>query len=164
MEDNRPKAQHWTFVKPSFDDNDIDRVQNLHRGYPSLIVYVAFAICDDDTGNRSIEGFVKTSRRCRSSTLHGMIGPALFKPVADLKGALRDIHSSRDVQEQGDASALRCSDAVIRNAKLLRELLDKDGLEQTLLAFPAACSEYPRLVRNHLIENYKPREIPAGTH
>lgn len=86
------------------------------------------------------------------------MGPALFKTVADLKGSLRDIQWNHDVQEQGDASALRCSDAVIRNAKLLRELLDKDGLEKTLVAFPTACSKYPRLVRNHLIENYKPRE------
>lgn len=111
--------------------------------------------CDDDTGSRYLEGFVKTSRRRRRGLLQNVIWPALFKSVMDLKGALRDIHLNRNVQVQGDASALSCSDLVIKNAKLLRELLDRDGLEKTLMSFPTACSEYPRLIRNHLKENYK---------
>ena len=34
-------------------------------------------------------------------------------------------------------------------------MLDKDGREQPLCAFPAACSEYPRIVPNHLVASHE---------
>jgi hypothetical protein len=84
------------------------------------------------------------------------MGHALFKSVFNLKAALREIHSNFQVKEQGDASALRCSEGVIKNAKLLKEVLNRDGLEKTLLSFPNACSDYPRLMHNHIVKNSKP--------
>jgi ribulose bisphosphate carboxylase small subunit len=51
MDDLRPKAQHWTFVKPSSNDADHERILNLCRSDHD-IPYVALATCIDDTGNR----------------------------------------------------------------------------------------------------------------
>ena len=139
-----------------FNDADHERISNLCRSYPDEILYVAFAICVDHTGNRYVEGFVKTASRCRVASLQAKFGDVFFKTVSDIKSAIRDIHSNSHVEEQGDASAVRRLQVSINNAMLLKEVLNKQGLEKTLLSVPNACSDYPRLMYNHIVKNYKP--------
>jgi hypothetical protein len=73
--------------------------------------------------------------------------------------AVRDIHSNAHVVEEGDVSAVRRLQVPIDNAKLLKEVLKKQGLKKTLFSFPNACSEFPRLGHNYIVENYKPIEV-----
>ena len=58
--DYHRKASQWAFTLPSFSTNDIVHLSAL---ISSEILSVAFAICDDDTGNCYVQGFVKTSKR-----------------------------------------------------------------------------------------------------
>ena len=89
--DTRKKALQWGFTMSSFDDAVVDRLSNL----PPEVLYVTFAICDDDAGSQYLQGFVKTTRRSRVSRLRSLIGPACFsilktqRNVADLLVEIR---------------------------------------------------------------------------
>ena len=73
--DTRRKALQWGFTMASFDDATIDRLSRLPR---EEVVYMTFAICDDDTGNQYLQGFVKTVRCLHVCRLTRLIGPVCF--------------------------------------------------------------------------------------
>jgi hypothetical protein len=58
------KAAHWAFTLPSFSSVDVQRLSSLSQ---ETVLYVAFTICDNDTGNRYLQGFIimKMTRRFR---------------------------------------------------------------------------------------------------
>jgi hypothetical protein len=69
--DNKRKAKCWSFIFTTFTDNDVTRLSNLPS---TLFAYTTFAECVDDTGNRFLQGLVRTHSRCYKATLDREIG------------------------------------------------------------------------------------------
>jgi hypothetical protein len=98
--DTRRKASQWSFSFPWFTAADVDRISNL----PSVaddVQYITAAVCDDDTGKRYLQGFVKMTRRCRVGPVRTLIGPAIFSIVVRVPDVLVDIRMN-EFFEYGD--------------------------------------------------------------
>jgi hypothetical protein len=98
MPSTGPKSSQWSFTVPASSSTTIDRLSSLRS---DLVVYVTFVVCDDDTGNRYIQGLVKTSRSCRTGPLKKLIGNAVFTTVTRPSEILMDIHMKPSFQEFG---------------------------------------------------------------
>jgi len=150
--DYRRKASQWAFTLPSFSANDIVRLSLL---ISSEILYVAFAICDDDTGNRYIQGFVKTSKRLRIGALVRLMGHAIFSIVGS-SGALTDLLTEIQLNknesfEFGDVTA--CNRQGQRNDISMFKHTVKTGtfsMDMLKVLFPNICANYPNLVHTYL--------------
>lgn len=100
----RKKASQWLFTIPSFNTATIDHLSKLP---PKDVTYITFAISNDDTGNRHLLGFVKTSHRCRISMLIKLMGYAIFSVVPtynDVKKLLVEIQMKPGFLEFGNSS------------------------------------------------------------
>ena len=76
---NGNKCSQWNFIL-SIPPNT-DKITPLLKLPKNDILYSLFAICDDNTGNKYIEGYIKTTRRHRVSFVKKLIGEAIFKVV-----------------------------------------------------------------------------------
>ena len=149
--DNRPKSTQWSFTVPASLTNRI--VARLSTLSSDTILYLTFADVDDDTNNRYVQGFIKTSKRCRVSELRGLVGPTIFtimSTLSDVNDVLTEILLNREVFEFGDVLACnrqghrkditmfkRSVDSGVSSIELLKEL------------HPKICENYPGLVQSY---------------
>ena len=96
--DRRRKAKQWSFTYHRFDTMVINRLSRLP---PAHIKYITFAVFDNDTGNRYLQGFIKVFRRVRVDLLRTLIGPALFG-IASPSDILVEIRTQHTFHEFGD--------------------------------------------------------------
>ena len=87
--DIRPKASQWCFTICRFTDATINHLSGLHLS--NRFLYTTFAIIEDDTGNRYVQGYLKTPRQHRISSLRKIIGPATLSTCARVYDALLEI-------------------------------------------------------------------------
>jgi hypothetical protein len=146
------KAVHWSFIIPSFKDDDIERLSNL----PSEdITYIAFAICDDDTGNRYIQGFIKMPRRCRVAYLVRLIGHGIWSVCttpASVIHTLTEIQTRSVFKEFGELPTVITQG--FRKDLASFKLAAEAGLtkDQLLVLYPTVCARYPGFVNSHIRE------------
>ena len=98
------KASRWHFViSSSFANSEtIQRLSVLPRQN-----YTVFAVREDDTGNRFIEGFIRTFKRCRLSAVRKLIGPSIISVVYNVPQTIIDIHLQEETYEFGLAPAMK---------------------------------------------------------
>lgn len=142
----RPKATQWSFTLPSFSSEDIDRISSL----PSTdVLYITFAIRDDDTGRSFLQGFVKTTRRCRVNLLVRLIGWGIFTicptPTC-VRQIMMDIQMNRSFKEFGDVAAAQFQgfrkDVIAFKTSAAAGL----NIDELKTLYPNICARYPGLV------------------
>jgi hypothetical protein len=84
----------------SFNSKTIDRLSSLPPT-TDLVIYITFAVIDDDTGNNYIQGLVKTTHPCHVGQLVKLIGDATFSTVKCASDILMEIHLEPSFQEFG---------------------------------------------------------------
>jgi hypothetical protein len=152
---NEKKAVQWSFTLPSFCDAVIERLSTLP---PEDITYVGFMIRDDDTGNRYLQGFLKTSRRRGIAYLVRLIGYGMWNTCSSpstVTRILREIQTSPGFKEFGELGTVNAQGfrKDLSSFKLAAEAgLTKD---QLLLLYPRVCAQYPGFVNRHIRENKK---------
>ena len=87
----RGDSPHWTKL--------CERTKS--RGSPSR-KWKPLCLDNDDTGNRYLHGFIKTSRRIRESALRKLTGPAITNTVTRVTNTLMDIQLKDSFVELGD--------------------------------------------------------------
>jgi len=151
--DYHRKASQWAFTLPSFSTNDIVRLSAL---ISSEILSVAFAICDDDTGNRYVQGFVKTSKRLCVGGLVRPMGCAIFSIVSS-SGALTDLlteiqlNKNQEFFEFGNATA--CNRQGQRNDIAMFKHSVNSGtfsMDTLKALFPKIFENFPNLVYTYI--------------
>ena len=147
MPDTRPKGSQWSLTKPSFKAEDIKHFANLHSNNP-IVIYITFAICDDDTGNPFLQAFIKTSHRIRVSTMYRLIGPGIFSICNCYFDILVDIQMNSSFKEAG----VDIKSQIIRSqiASLREGVTAGKTIYQLMEDFPDTCAKYPSLLRKYI--------------
>lgn len=70
IDDHDRKAKLWTFIFTSFTNDDVNRLSNL----PPNFMHTSFAVCEDETGNRFLQGLARTKDRIHKRVLRRSIG------------------------------------------------------------------------------------------
>lgn len=148
----RHRARQWSFTIPSFTASTIERLSNL----PSdKVVYTTFAIVDDDTGKRYIQGYVKTTRRVRATALVRIIGLAFYTvcSTADSVASVLTEIAMNDGSEFGDPTAANLAG---RRSDLLAFKQDastgKYSIDQLKVTHPV-CLNCPGLLLKYFRES-----------
>jgi hypothetical protein len=145
IKDIRRKASQWSFVIPSFTSAVVDRLSNL---LSDNVMYITFAICDDDTGNRYLQGYIKFSRRCRDTILRRLIGPAIFSTCAQVYETIMEIQMNPSFNEFGKDDP---SEQFRTEISSLKRLIGQGAtIFQVLESFPHACVRNPHAVRKYI--------------
>lgn len=105
------------------------------------MLYITFAICNDNTGNRYLRGFVKTVRRCRISAIKRIVGKAIFYTVQRVSEILIDIHLKPSFWEFGTAHDKSHRDAIME----LKQSIDNGTVSINILM-----TNHPYIVSNHI--------------
>jgi hypothetical protein len=142
----RKKATQWSFTLPSFSSEDIDRISNLP---PADVLYITFAICNDDTGNCFLQGFVKTAHRRRVGPLVRLIGWGVFTicptPTC-VRHTIMEIQMNRSFKEFGDVAAAQFQgfrkDVIAFKTSAAAGL----NIDELKTLYPNICARYPGLV------------------
>ena len=119
------KASQWGFTMSTYDTAVVDHLANLP---PEDVLYVTYATLDDDTGNRYLQGYIKTLRRLTICKIKDLIGPAIFSIVTRVLDILVEIQLQSSYSEFGDPRTARLSG--FRNDLIAF----KDGTNQTSCA------------------------------
>ena len=147
------KAKCWSFIFTSFTDNDVRRLSNLP---PSIFAYITFAVCTDDTGNRFLQGIIRSHTRCYKPTLYREIGDNAIYDIpqgGDVLYILTTIQLGQFPKEFGSATNSRF-ECHIKDLKELKNTV-KIGItapDQLSRRFPRICFSYPSLVMRHISE------------
>jgi hypothetical protein len=154
----RRQASQWGFTMASYDGTVIDRLSSLP---PEDVLYVTYATIEDDTGNRYLQGYIKTSRRFRVDKLKDLIGPAVFTIVTRVLDILVEIQLQASYSEFGDPKTARLSG--FRNDLMAF----KDGIKHRVLApdklktrHPRLFEDYPRLAAKYIRETLSLQSHP----
>lgn len=91
--DTRRKAQQWSFTVPSFTKALLNHLSTVINN--PKVIYITFAVCDDDTGNQFI-------KRTRVSELNRLIGPCFPKMCTRAKSIILEIQMAASFQEFGE--------------------------------------------------------------
>lgn len=151
MISNQKKVKCWSFILTSFTDNDINRLSNLP---PDLFSYVTFSVCGDDTGNRFLQGFVRTHKRCYKSLLYRTVGENVIHDIPgrneDLYYVLTIIHLGQSLKEFGIPTKSRFEG----HLKELKEFKSSvfhgiTASDELMKRFPKICLQFPNLVVKH---------------
>ncbi|KAL7564542.1 hypothetical protein ACA910_013943 [Epithemia clementina (nom. ined.)] len=154
IKDNGRKERQWSFTIVSFDHGTIDCLSKLPL---DDVVYVGFAICDDDAGGNLIEGYIKTCRPMGVAGLVRLSGCYGFFKVCStptcVSNLLDELKTRETFAEFGMAEAARnqgsCKD--LASFKLAVEAgMNKKQLNAL---YPQFFSQYPGLVNGCLCES-----------
>lgn len=141
----RRKSRQWAFTIPAFSNATIDRLLNLPL---DDVTYLTFAICDDDTSNRYIQGLLKTTRRCSVCVPKRMIGNAIFSVVTCPKDILMDIHLTKSFVEFGE-TPFENHHGEIASLKCAIDM-GEHSVENLMQAYPHICAQYIRHVLRYI--------------
>jgi hypothetical protein len=152
IKEHERRAMSWAFTLPSFSDADIERLSSLPTEH---ISYVAFAICDDDTGNRYLQGFIKTTRRRRVTFLVYLIGNGIWSICSTydcVTHTLTEIQMKPVFKEFGDAGTTLTQG--FRKDLASFKCAAEAGVtkDQLLVLYPSVCKRYPGFVNSHIRE------------
>lgn len=86
FDDLEKQVKLWPFIFTSFADHDADRLSNLDT---NIFVCVFFAVVDNLTANRHLQGFVRTHNRCHKRVLRRFIGDNVTCDTPETKD---DVH------------------------------------------------------------------------
>lgn len=146
--DTRRKGSQWGFVIPMSltTTATVDHLSNLSINKDAL--YVAFAICNDDSGNSYLQGYVKTSRRCRVGVVKSLIGQAIFTNTPYAPDVLIEIYLKPNFKESGDAG----KEAKFReNVTSFKYFASANyTIDQLMESFPHICTRYPGVVHRYI--------------
>lgn len=147
MPSTGPKSSQWSFTVPAFSGTTIDHLSSL---LSDLVVYVTFVVCDDDTGNRYIQGLVKTSRSCRIGPLKKLIGNAIFTTVTRPSEILMDIHMKPSFREFGKSPYENSA----REIASFKHTVDQGtySIDYLMETHPYVCTRHIGLVLKYLHE------------
>jgi hypothetical protein len=154
----RPKATQWSFTLPHFTSADIVRFSNLPA---EDVLYITFATCNDDTGNSHLQGFVKTTRRCRVNTLIRLLGYASFNIIStptSVKDTLMEIQMNPSFIESGDASTCNRSGYRSDLASFKADVKAGFSTDQLKTKHPKFFDNYESLVHNYIYARQAKRE------
>ncbi|CAB9500264.1 expressed unknown protein [Seminavis robusta] len=104
--DKRRKYARWQFTAPAFTEALIDHLSGLISR--STILYVTYAVCNDATGNRLLQGYIVTSSRQRIPTVHRLIGNVFLKGCTSFKPILLEIQTTASFEEFGADDHSEC--------------------------------------------------------
>jgi hypothetical protein len=148
--DSRHQASQWGFTMSSYDLDVIDRLSNLP---PEDVLYVTFASLEDDTGNRYLQGYIKTSRRFRVKKLRELIGPAIFSTITCVLDILVEIQLQSSYSEFGNPKTARLSgyrnDLIAFKNGIKHRVLPPEHLK---IRHPRIFDDYPRLAAKYIRE------------
>jgi hypothetical protein len=153
------KSQQWSFVIPSFNDATINHLVKLT---PDNVIYVTFAICDDDTCNRYLQGLVKTSRPCSINQLRRLVGNGIFSIATCVSDVLMDIQLKPSFVEigetpfekyRGEIASLKC--AVNQGMHSIDELMQ---------VHPYICTQYTRHILRYIHDITRSNSDTPETH
>jgi hypothetical protein len=154
LNDHRPKATQWAFTLPAFKSKNIICLSTLPA---EEILYITFAVVDDDTGNRYLQGFIKTVNRCRVGKLITLMGYTFYSTVGT-SGAVTDllaeIQLNDEVFEFGDSTV--CNRQGRRNdIAMFKHSVDSGIFSIALLKdlHSKICENYPGLVHDYIKKN-----------
>jgi hypothetical protein len=140
-------AKQWCFTISNFTDSMINHISGLHLS--NKFLYTTFAILEDDTGNRYLQGYLKTSRWLRFGSLRKLIGSfAQFTCAQFYNGnnALLEIQLN-PFQEFGvDQQTQNFRSGV---SHLKKEVKSDVSLCQLMQDFPDNCAINPFLIKKH---------------
>lgn len=145
MSNTRRKSQQWAFTIPAFNSAIIDHLSNLPL---DDVIYVTFAICDDDTNNRYIQGLLKTTHRCRVCVPKRIIGDAIFSPITCPKDILMDIQLTKSFVEFGE-TPFENHRGEIASLKCAIDLGER-SVENLVRTYPHICTQYIRHVLRYI--------------
>jgi hypothetical protein len=154
----RRKASQWGFTMASYDSAVIDHLSNLP---PEDVLYITFASLQDDTGNRFLQGYVKTSRRLRVNGLKDLIGPAVFSVITCVLDTLVEIQLQASYSEFGDPRTARLSgyrtDLIDFKNAIKHRVHPVDELKTR---HPRLFEDYPRLAEKYIRETLSLQSHP----
>ena len=146
----RRKASQWGFTMSSYDSVVIDHLSNLP---PEDVLYITFASLQDDTGNRFLQGYVKTSRRFHVGKLKDLIGPAVFSTITRVLDTLVEIQLQASYSEFGDPRTARvsgyCTDLIDFKNAIKHRVHSVNSLKKR---HPRLFDDYPRLAEKYIRE------------
>jgi hypothetical protein len=148
------------FLNSQYNSATVDHLSKLLVLVSSKdVIYVTFAICDDDTNNCYIQGLVKTTRRCSVGLPKRIIGDAIFSIATCVYDILVDIHLKPSFVEigktpfekyRGELASLKCT-------------IDRGtfSIDQLLQTYPYICSQYTRQILRYIHDVSTKLETPA---
>lgn len=128
--------------------DDIKRLSNLPEKH---VLYIAFSVEKDNTGNQYIEGYIKTTRRHRVSFMTKLIGPVIFDKVACVQGALLVILLRPSVIECGSLDGT-CFGSLRNNIAQFKEDVSEYPVKQLMVTYPRLFA-YPAVVHPYIEAN-----------
>jgi hypothetical protein len=143
--DFRAKASQWYFTICRFTDATINHLSGLHLSNES--VYTTFAILEDDTGNRYVQGYLKTPCQHSISSLRKLIGPATLSPCARVYDALLEIQMNPFKEFGVDKQTQPFRSTVVQ---FKEEVKSGASICQLMKDFPDICVRNPFLIKKHI--------------
>ena len=139
------KAKQWCFTIHRFTNTTIDHLSCLHLSKETL--YTTFAILEDASGNRYIQGYLKAPRRHRINRMRRLIGPAILSTCARAYDALLEIQIN-PFKEFGDDK--QSQQFRSRVAHLKEKVESGVSICQLIKDFPEICTLNPFLIKKHV--------------
>ena len=149
------KAQQWSFAIPSFTKALFDHLPTLIDR--TKVLYITFTICDDDTGNQFLLGFIKFHKRSRLSEVGRLIGPSSPETCTKVKPILLKIQMNTSFQELGKDKRPEAFRALISNVRAMTN--EGVTLDKLLSLHMEVCSENLRAVMKRPSLDETPRPL-----
>jgi len=142
--DVRLKAAQWCFTLST--SGELERLAGLEAN--EVVCCGTHATCEDDTGNRYVQGYVKFKRRLRLPTVRRLIGNGIYTSCLRANDILMDIQLSSGFEEFGKDVR---SEKFRQQLSDFKQLIDRGVTVHTLMRqFPETCIRNPHAVIKHV--------------
>ena len=149
-------ARQWEFIISSYSSGTLDHLSHLSPD--SNIIYVSFAICDDDAMNRYLHGIVKFARSCSVGAAKKVIGDAIFRVCECERDVLMEIHLQPSFVEIGVTPIENFRGEILSFKSAVGFGLPTDLLMEV---FPHLFTQFARQIQGY-IEKNQPKNQPTA--
>jgi len=144
--DNRRKLLQWSFTTPSFASSTLEHLSKVQQKHEE-VEHITFAVCDDDVGNRYVEGLIKFSKRCRETTARKVTASPFVDAASNVNHSLIGIYlRSSSVVEHGVITNFQVRVFINRLKHFKTHVsLGEESIEELIDSYPGLFQSCPHM-------------------